>query len=381
MSNRLRKRRRRTGERTTQTHGPVVCEVVSRPGHDEIAAAGIPAVSARAEEIVTNETINAVLHSQRVRAEAARAEIACQQGNFIRFGDLCIPTGGDPDGRDMDFITVLLTPKIAAPMRGRYCGGRIAGANAIRRIVKSVEDDKFLLTHQCIGIDVDGNMFDGNHRTGAVVKSGKPILITIAYNCSLHAVKYTDLGRARNVGDAIALSPYGFAHCAMVGRMVKEAMQGISFAGYARIPTEMIVRAAETYHEQVKWVFRYCAPKRGMRGPFYGAVLRATIAMWDDAEDLARVAEFCSLFRESGHTGGGNCPLNKLLQYIQSPGSYRRQDKTTDAKELYLRTSAALRLFVERKELKAWSIPKDDIWPFDFDSGSVEIDSSDEGLQ
>ena len=345
-------------------------------------ALGFPTVSARAdEEIVTDEQMNSLLRGPVVRAARARAEAACSSG-FLDAGGLHIPIGGNPDGRDMDHMTVLLTPKRAAPLRGRYSGGRASGQNAVTRIGESILDGKFVLTHQSIAVDVHGNMYDGGHRTGAVVKVDRPILVDLAYNCPPFAVKYTDLGRGRSPADALALSPHGFTHCTMVVRMTKEAMMGMSFAGYARIPTEMIVRVAEHNHEQVKWIFRHCPPGRGMRGPMYGAIMRATVALWGDDAKLGRVAEFCELLRASSHTGGSECPLNKLLQYLQSPTSFRRPGFSTEGKELYLRTTVALSHFVDGKELKAWRFPKEDVWPLDVgDCESIEVDPSDEGLE
>jgi len=347
------------------------------------APLGFPTVSARAdEEIVTDEQMNSLLRGPVVRAARARAETACSNG-FLDAGGLRIPTGGNPDGRDMDTMTVLLTPKRAAPLRGRYSGGRASGQNAVTRIGESILDGKFVLTHQSIAVDVHGNMYDGGHRTGAVVKVDRPVLVVVAYNCPPFAVKYTDLGRGRSPADALALSPHGFTHCTMVSRMTKEAMMGMSFAGYARIPSEMIVRVAELHHEKVKWVFRHCAPGRGMRGPMYGAIFRAVAALWNDEAKLARAAEFCGLLRASSHTGAAACPLNKLLQYMQSPKSFHnRPGYSTEGKELYLRTTVALNYFVEGRELKVWSFPKEDVWPLDVgDCESIEVDPSDEGLE
>jgi hypothetical protein len=342
-----------------------------------------PPVSARAdEEPVTDSGNQAVLRGPVVRAARARAEEACSKG-FFDAGGLRIPIGGSQDGRDMDTMTILLTPRRAAPLLGRYSGGRARGQNAVTRIVTSIEDGKFVLTHQAVAVDVNGNMYDGSHRNEAVLKSGEAILIPIAYNCAPFAVKYTDLGRGRSPADSLALSPHGFTHCTMVARMTKEAMMGMSFAGYARIPSEMIVRVAELHHEKVKWVFRHCAPRRGMRGPMYGSILRAVAALWNDEASLARVAEFCGLLRESSHTGGAACPLNKLLQYMQSPKSFHnRPGYSTEGKELYLRTTVALKHFVDGKELKAWSFPKEDVWPLDVGNcESIEVDPLDEGLE
>jgi len=63
------------------------------------------------------------------------------------------------------------------------------------------ETGAFLLTHQGIAIDTDGNLVDGQHRLNAILKYGGSVKMLIAYNTDSEAFRGMDRGTTRTISD------------------------------------------------------------------------------------------------------------------------------------------------------------------------------------
>lgn len=373
MANKARKKRLRAaakaGNRDRVAPRPGTAKDIRSKRDSMRPDATAPVTVADLDDAIV-ESPSALLRSPVVRA--ARELAQAWEGGHIDCAGLRIPVNGNPDGRDMTSMTVLLTPNHAVPLQGRYAGGRGLSSNHVVKLSKTIADGQWALTHQTIAVDIHGNVYDGQHRCGAVVKSGLPILISIMYNCPPQGVTYTDLGRGRTTGDMLALSPCGFSHHAAVATAVSQAMMGMSFADYARIPKPEIVRVAEMYHEQIKWMFKHMCPGKGIKNTMYAPILRAIIDAWDDEARLERIREFCAHMKPRTHTGPAGCPLNKLGQFLNKPGGVRREGFKNDRVENYIRIMVALDHFIAGKSLNQWRFPKEDT--FALDTGQSEID-------
>lgn len=63
--------------------------------------------------------------------------------------------------------------------------------------------DKWIITHEGIGIDVDGNVLDGRHRLNAIIISGKPQFLLVVRNLPREAKVAVDQGIPRTLDDVL----------------------------------------------------------------------------------------------------------------------------------------------------------------------------------
>lgn len=67
---------------------------------------------------------------------------------------------------------------------------------------------KWRITHQPIGIDTAGVLFDGQHRVSAIVAAGIPVTLTVARDADPSTFDVIDVGRTRNPGHALSIAGY-----------------------------------------------------------------------------------------------------------------------------------------------------------------------------
>jgi hypothetical protein len=63
--------------------------------------------------------------------------------------------------------------------------------------------DKWITTHEGIGIDVDGNVFDGQHRLNAIILADKPMFLLVVRNLPREARLAVDQGIQRTIDDVL----------------------------------------------------------------------------------------------------------------------------------------------------------------------------------
>lgn len=90
----------------------------------------------------------------------------------------------------------------------------------VAKLANDIKNDAFLLTHQGIAFDSNGNLIDGQHRLAACVKANKPIRILVtegipiscnANGVSLNTFEIIDSGKTRTAGQMLNISGIKYA--------------------------------------------------------------------------------------------------------------------------------------------------------------------------
>lgn len=89
----------------------------------------------------------------------------------------------------------LLRNKDNRPMRQRW----------VDRLAKMIESGDWMLTHQGIAFDKDGNLIDGQHRLMAIIQAGKAVTIQVSRNVEPEAYRHVDGGERRTPDDRLKL--------------------------------------------------------------------------------------------------------------------------------------------------------------------------------
>lgn len=94
-----------------------------------------------------------------------------------------------------DFANYVLTTKNK--------NNRSFKAANLKRLITTIENDEWMVTHQGIAFDNDGNLLDGQHRLQAIAKTGKTLPMMVTRNLDSNIFNCVDRGTARSAADGL----------------------------------------------------------------------------------------------------------------------------------------------------------------------------------
>jgi hypothetical protein len=140
---------------------------------------------------------------------------------------------------------VLVTPGLAALLLLGHNGfNRKLSASRAREYAGAMDRGEWELTHQGIALSEDSQIGDGQHRSLAVVISGKPQKFWFFFNFKKQLVDVIDIGGVRNSGDAIELA--GIQDARLKANVAKSVMSYESELETGRI-SRFTVRQVENF--------------------------------------------------------------------------------------------------------------------------------------
>lgn len=107
-----------------------------------------------------------------------------------------------------DPVSVLLTPNLAEAVLARNSHNRKKRDGRVATIATDIEEERFMHTAECIAFDWNGVLINGQHRPQAVLRSGKPIRVMLAFGLGPETQKYIDSQAPRSAGDCLSVLGY-----------------------------------------------------------------------------------------------------------------------------------------------------------------------------
>lgn len=249
----------------------------------------------------------------------------------------------------MESRVMVVTPEIAREWLGKNRRNRPVNKTRVDLLRQQIADDKFFLTHQGIAFYGDfDELADGQHRLEAIASGDKPVELFVAWGLPREAVHAIDRGRARSITNVlhfvgVPLSQSQAASCRALWQDYHAARAKTSWKTDVFDTTKFVV-----FCEHVMEAVNFAMPPKACRGLSHASVTAAIAAAWFTQShfDLHR-------FKELLHSGVGASESEtaaiKLREYLLTTrvtggGNEARQ-------ELYLRSSTAIRAFVEGRGL------------------------------
>lgn len=168
---------------------------------------------------------------------------------------------------------VNVTPKLAEEMLERnHLNTRPLNQRRVTQLADVMKAGKWVLTHQGIALDEDGNLIDGQHRLYAIIESqvgSIPLLVTRGLDAAATFAK-VDVGKVRSVADALAIA--GFTNASLLGAALRMAFTYENSTGRPwgtirmRITPDDVVTMAATDGERMNHLLPVAARIRGRIG-------------------------------------------------------------------------------------------------------------------
>jgi hypothetical protein len=100
---------------------------------------------------------------------------------------------------------VYVTPEMAQQLRDHNDNTRSVTESQEDAYARDILNDYWIPTAESISIDVAGNMGDGQHRAGGIIKAQRAIAIYITFNVPVEAKFVQDSGKKRSVNEKLAI--------------------------------------------------------------------------------------------------------------------------------------------------------------------------------
>ena len=202
-------------------------------------------------------------------------------------------------------LRVDMTPELARQLLAQNKRNRPLSSQHVIALCRKMKAGEWMLTHQGIAIDNNGQLLDGQHRLSAVVMANVtvPMLMTTGVPSAVFDAIDID-GRPRSVADLLVIrkptSKNGTRIAAMVRAAIVHCIKG-SAPHYTR---QQVARCAEQLHDQAD------------------AILRATAPNADKLIPSATLAAFLNAVRADEFPGAqGGVPLDIALREVGKLGS------------------------------------------------------------
>lgn len=277
-----------------------------------------------------------------------------------RFCRTILHISDDPvkiSGGTMYAVIVEISAKMAsdwiekANTRNRNCR-----QSRVRQFVSDMTEDRWMLTHQAIAFDVDGEIISGQHRLEAVVLSGVTIRQLVILNCSCEERATVDQTLSRNVRDVASLA-YNDKISGRLTSLARSMAFGRSLRSSITMTPQAVYQFIETHRVALEFVLG-CI-KRPVSGVTTATVL-GPIGRAFYSTKQKDLKQFLSVLCEGFSLNDRDKPTillrNWLLEHRDGIKNFKGRQRAYD------RTSAALMAFKNFEEPVRLYKPKDELF-------------------
>ena len=224
--------------------------------------------------------------------------------------------------------------------------------HTLESYMRDISADIWIETDEAIGIDTNGNLYNGQHRTTAVSKTGKTTIFYFTFNVLPEAKAVVDSGIRRSTTEKMQmmLPTSDLKVGTKLSAVSRSMMRGSTNSGVKWSDSE-IARFATRHHDVIVWAVRNM-PK--CRADVQGAIAKAYLWYGEDV-----VTSFCKRFANLEFINDEDFvdPMKTLYKFLQKSkeGGHR-------GTELYRKTLAAIHACVNNKSLKALYAREEDLF-------------------
>jgi hypothetical protein len=242
-------------------------------------------------------------------------------------------------GKEMKMEVMTVTPAMALRcLEKNKVANRNLSQSRINAMVSDMVNGHWILTHQGIAFDNDGNLLDGQHRLAACIQSEMPFKTLVTKGLSVEACVAVDNVRprsitdhARQIGLDISTSHSSIAMCIEYGA---EFHDHISIAK----KLELIAK----YRDGIGFAVAHSRSNSGFQAPCKAVVARAYYS-----QDHGKLERFMEVYNSMVTEGAKESAATTLRKYLTSGKLYGWSARG----EMYRKTETALYYFIRGKPM------------------------------
>lgn len=152
--------------------------------------------------------------------------------------------------------TFMVTPFAAKEFLSKNTSNRKMDHGRVAAYASAMERGAWEVNGQGIVIDSNGNLKDGQHRLAAIIKYGKPVMMTVTFGVSPNTHMY-DRGRSRSTVDNMRIAGYS-------KHLANQSAVSIAKAHFARtennvyIADDAVISFINKYSNEIELIVSLC---------------------------------------------------------------------------------------------------------------------------
>lgn len=239
-----------------------------------------------------------------------------------------------------------ITPELATKYLSHNVHNRSIRKQEVEAYAREIKRGTFVLTHQGIAFDSDGNLIDGQHRLMAIAMAGSPVQMMVSRGVIPTALTVVDRGASRTMRDVIALGGVQTGElCAMMRNGVMlSAMSQLVACGYRsmRLTANEVLKLFEAFGDHANVAFRYGVNRAIGRSQ----VISAALAAMHCGVDHEAIEKFFKVFNKSDIHNCDNYNVQVVLNWRRQIDDAKLQGMAMNKRKIYLGTQNAIWHFV-----------------------------------
>ena len=251
-----------------------------------------------------------------------------------------------------------ITPETATEYLSRNAKNRSIRRTDVDTYVREIKRGTFVVTHQGIAFDEEGNLIDGQHRLMAIAMAGKPVSMMVARGIDASALSVVDRGASRTMRDVMCLEEHDGADTAAMMRstMMLSAMNQMVACAVKKVkltPAETTT-LFEHFAEPALVAYRAGVNKKSVGR---SQVVSAAIAAMHCGVDQEIIEKFFKVFHKSDIHGCEGYNAQIVLNWRRQIDNAKLQGMAMNARKIYLGTQAAIYHFANNTEVTRVVVP------------------------
>jgi hypothetical protein len=234
----------------------------------------------------------------------------------------------------------MITPDRAAQLLAKNKSNRKLHEPTVEKYARAMSIGEWFKKPLAVCIMTDGSIGNGQHTLNAIIISGQPQPMLVAYNVPKETIEVMDIGRKRTVSDIAAFDDESVnPNQAAVARAI---MNG-GFYSRVNISEREILHVYRGFKDGINFAMEGLPGSRS-------AVVRAVIAIAYKTEDRMKLARFMDAVRTGQISNETENAAILLRTAIERAVKIR---KGSEKQALYAKTQVALRAYLDDKKVRA----------------------------
>ena len=262
----------------------------------------------------------------------------------------------------MDYIlsTTLetVTPEKAREYLEHNVHNRSVRTREVAALAREIKRGEYVLTHQGIAFDVDGNLVDGQQRLLSVIMANTPIRILVTRGLSREAMAVIDRGESRSIKDVMEITGDPTAPDAKIrqnSRVISAISQlvrwGLKGAKWIKVTPQDTMRVYDEFKENIEQAYDTLVCKSKNKW-VRSVVISAAIAALANGVPVDAVRSFFDVYFRDDISGCEDYNVTACLNWGRMMTDARVNHITLDAYKVYLATQNALYHFANNTGVK-----------------------------
>jgi len=257
-------------------------------------------------------------------------------------------------GKKMIFQNVLITPEVASDMLSRNANNRPLTNSLVGFYAKQMMSGNWQSNGETIKISRSNNLLDGQHRLSAIVKYGKPVLISVAFDVDDDSFKTIDTGKKRVAAQIVAMSGFLNASAVAAGARWINAIKNRTGTSPGSVSSQEILDLIEKH----PFIKHYASLMKNSK-LLISSLSIAVFALAAEKYGQEKIDSFVLNFR-NGANLSKNMPIYELRERLIAAQS--KQMRLTPVAVAAM-TVKAVKAYCENKLIKSLRYAADEEFP------------------